>query len=174
MKRSLTVVVVGIVGLVLAWAGWRTTGPSAFAITYEKFQAAQGLEKKIAGGWLMDVYESETPVEVLLALTEGGVLLLNDTTRYDGNFNSTAVGSWKPTGPGQMAAVLLCFVKDITGKLLFYEKGDLTMTLSEDGTSMEGIGVISFYLPGQDPLDPEETPLFAVPVPATAQRMLVN
>ena len=175
MRRYLKFVAMGIVGLGLVWAGWRATGPSAQAITREMFQQVQGLEKKFCGGWIIRGDLGGTPIEVLQVYGGDGSIVMNCTTRADGLFNATGMGSWKATGPGTAASTTLIFIQDFDGKLLMYEKINNTMTLSDDGNQMEGGSVIFMYWAGQDPLDPEEVPFATVPVPgAVAQRIAVE
>jgi hypothetical protein len=175
MKRYVIFVAVGIVGLGLVWAGWRANGPSAFAITRERFAAMEGLEKKFCGGWLAKGDLGGTPIVVVETYGGDGSMVMNCTTRADGLFNVTGMGSWKATGHGTVAATVLLFIQDFQGNLLMYEKVNSTMTLCDDEDFMEGSSFIKMYWADQNPLDPEEVPFAAVPVPGVvAQRIAVE
>jgi hypothetical protein len=174
MRRYLVVAMVGIMALCLSLAAGRMTMPGAAARANDVSPPAPGLEMKVAGGWFLYVYESETPAEVLAAVDGDGSMVINDTTRADGKFNCTGVGSWEMVGPREVASTVLVFVKDFEGNLAFYEKASGVMTLSDDRNTMEGVAEISFYLPGQNPLDPEEVPIGPFAIPEVWQRIFVE
>lgn len=171
MRRYTAFTVVGIAALGLALVGGWLTLPGTFARSGKGPVGAPGLEMMFSGGWLMVVHEPGGDAEVCLGLGAGGLLVINDTTRLDENFNCTGVGSWMPIGPREITSSLLVFVRDTNGKLVFYEKGNMRMTLSDDGNRLEGPGVIYIYWPDQDPLDPAEEPAFTIDVPVDAQRI---
>lgn len=171
MRRYLLCAAMGIVVFGLAWAGWQMSGPSALAVTYQKFQA-QGLEKKFCGGWLFEAVLGDSTVKVLNTFAGDGGLVMNCTTRADDLFNVTGVGSWKATGPQTVSSMALLFIQDFKGNLVMYEKVGNTSTLSDDGNRMEGSSVIYMYWADQDPLDPEEVPFVTVPVPGVVGRRI--
>ena len=171
MKRYWICAAMGVVGLGLVWVGSRLNEPSAHAVTSQAFQQVQGLERKMSGGWFLYVYESETPAEVLMGLSAGGVEFINATPRPDGDFNCTGIGTWKAAAPNELTSTVIVFNRDLQQNLIFYEKAVSTMTLSDDGSTLEGIGMIYIFMPGQDPMDPEEVPVFQASVPLAAKRI---
>ena len=173
MRRYLAFLAVGIAALGVAWAAGGMDLGQTVAEAMDGAVSPPGLERKFTGGWLLDAYLGETPVQVVTALQAGGSLVANCTTRNDGRFNATTIGSWRPTSPRTMAATELIFIQDYEGNLFLYEKVNFEMTLSDDGNSMEGASLILLYWPDQDPLDPEEEPFVEIPVPVVTGRRIV-
>lgn len=145
--------------------------PETLAKTAGNAAGAPGLEAKFSGGWLVTVHEPGGDVEVVLGLGGGGLTVINATFVPTGAFHATGMGSWKPVGPREVAVSMLLFARDSTMNLLYYEKGLLSLTLGDQGNWLAGPAVIYVYLPGQDPLDPEEEPFLAVPVMVDARRI---
>lgn len=172
MRRYVAFAVAGIAVLGLAWAGGLVGLPDTQARTAGFPAGAPGLEHRFSGGWFLYGEEPTGTVEVLMALNGGGTTVINCTPTPAGLFNTTGVGSWKPVGPREVTASFMCFVRDYSMGLVVYERAVFSMTLSDDGSMLEGTAVIYIYAPGQNPLDPAEVPIVEFPgLPVWAYRI---
>ena len=170
MKRYLTIVAVGIVGIGLVWIGGKLQEPSALATTYGASQVKPGLEMQLSGGWYAVGQEPSGPVELTMGLSPGGVLFINCTPTPFNTFNTTGMGTWKTTGPRQFVGTMICYQRDYTGVTQYYEKGIFSMALGQDGNTLEGSADLYIYLQGQDPL--EDEPAFELlDLPVVARRI---
>ena len=113
---------------------------------------------KVTGAWLYVIDFGDGPFEGELQLFADGNAVMNNTVLNEGTSHlTTALGAWKRTGRHVIAVTTLIRIVNADGELLSYEKVVGELTVNGDVISGEGAGLI--YLPGQNPLDPEETPV---------------
>ena len=144
-----------------------------------------GFGQKLAGAWLAQLTVGADSGEILISLNADGGMNASGQLRPAGppcvaadgctssgtgawmntRFNTTAHGSWKRTGPNEIAVVALLLIQDNDGNVVMYEKVWMEATLNGAATTLEGSGLIHLILIGNDPLDPE-APAFAV-IPMT-------
>jgi hypothetical protein len=132
-----------------------------------------GLGLKVAGPWISVVDFGNGPFESVLLLTADGGVVVNNTLLINPDTSTshltTAVGGWKPIGQGKIALTFLIRIVDSTGALKFYEKAVGEATIDGDVMGGDAVGLV--YLPGQDPLDPSETPVQILTGPFAGRRI---
>jgi hypothetical protein len=128
-----------------------------------------GFGLRVAGSFLADLHlvgTDGTPfdIQALATLTADGGAMATDTDDYGFGtgsfFHSPKHGVWKRTGQRAVSITLLEFAYTAAGSLTTIFK------LKFDGEFADrhfdvGEGTVAFeaFLPGQDPLDPEEEPV---------------
>ena len=140
---------------------------------------ALGFGKQIAGGWLI-VADLGSPVDVLVSFSADGGMMMMSSLRSAGpnntggwmntRYNTTSHGSWTRTGPKTLESVTLLLIQDNDGNTVMYEKVFLYGALNNDGTRLEGTGLIHLIEQGNDPLDPDAPVLFTQSVPSFTAR----
>ena len=124
---------------------------------------------RVAGTFLADldlVGTDGTPfaIQALATLTADGGATATDTDDYGFGtgafFHSPKHGAWKRTGQRAISITLLEFAYTSTGTLTTIFKLQFDRDFA-DSTFDMGEGTVTFeaFLPEQDPLDPDETPV---------------
>jgi hypothetical protein len=88
------------------------------------------------------------------------------------SYLTASVGAWKQIGVNTVAITNLIRIVGADGSLKSYEKvvGEGTL----DGDEMAGTAAGLIYMPGQDPLDPDEKPVLVLgPAPFSGRRVPV-
>ena len=171
MRKKMVLAVLLALAAPALWLGFSGNGGGG--------DYALGFGKQIAGGWLMAA-DVGYPVEVLVSLSADGGMMMNSTLRTAGpnntgdwmntRYNTTSHGSWKRTGPKTFESVTLLFIQDNDGNTVMYEKVFMNAALNDDGTRLEGTGLIHLIEQGNDPLDPAAPVLFTQAVSSFTAR----
>jgi hypothetical protein len=171
MRKKMVLAVLLALAAPALWLGFRGNGGEG--------DYALGFGKQIAGGWLF-VADLGAPVEGLISFSADGGAMMCSTLRPAGpnntggwmntRYNTTSHGSWKRTGPKTLESVTLLFIQDNDGNTVMYEKVFLYGVLNDDGTGLEGTGLIHLIAQGNDPLDPAVPVLFSQAVPSFTAR----
>jgi hypothetical protein len=145
----------------------------------------EGMGKKVAGAYLSDyVIDSPpgfAPSPGVISFGADGSVTSTDTYSFgSGNpavfgLQSPQHGSWVRTGPLTITSKTLWFALDETGfhtstavGVVQYEFADSTFQ-SATGTFMTRL-----FLPGQDPLDPDEMPILIIQGSLTMRKITVG
>ena len=139
-------------------------------------RASLGLGQSIAGAWISVGDFGNGPFESVILLSSGGGVTVNNTLIIDQDDTTshltTAVGAWKRLGRDSMGMTFLIRIDDDEGALKFYEKVVAEGVVDGDNMSGDAQGLV--YLPTQDPLDPDETPVQVLSGPFSARRFHVE
>ena len=131
---------------------------------------------RVAGAWLCAADFGNGPRDIVIRLSaDGGVAACNGLyINPDGSTShlTTAFGAWKRIGPRAIATTHLIQIVADDGSTMFYEKVISEVTIDGDALSGEAAGLV--YLPTQDPLDPEVTPIQVLSGPIVGRRIGVE
>lgn len=154
MRKYLVFMALGIAALWLVSAGGGLLGSGPMAAAYTRSAVPPGVALPFAGTWFFHNYVGDSPTwgPLIGTVNVDGTLVISGTPMGGGMMCSDVHGSWKATGRNTMVGTFLCIVTDFDGHPLFYEKGSLEWTLSEDGNELGGLSVINLYGADVDPL----------------------
>ncbi len=125
--------------------------------------------RQVAGSYLADLQLTGTDgtpfrIQALATLAADGGAVATDTDDFGlgsaSFFHSPKHGAWKRTGARSISITVLEFAFDSAGNLTTVFK--LNFLTEFDSRQFEkGAGTVTFsaFLPAQDPLDPETTPI---------------
>ena len=103
---------------------------------------------------------------------DGGMALNNGLyINPDGSTShlTTGFGAWKRTGLRTIAGTILIQIVADDGSVKFYEKVNSELAIEGDVISGQGMGLV--YMLGQDPLDPDESPVQVLSGPIVGRRI---
>lgn len=175
MKKALPLAVLAAAALGLAFtAGDRSSGSASTGDFLE--QVSFDRIPRVAGAWLVTIDFGGGPRDGVMQLSaDGGVAINNGLyINPDGSTShlTTGFGAWKRTGLRSIAATILIQIVADDGSLKFYEKVNNELTIEGNVLCGEGMGLV--YLPGQDPLDPDTTPVQVLSGPIVGRRICVE
>jgi hypothetical protein len=156
MKRALPLAVLAAAALGVAFTVG--SGANTEMAGSSSADAPFGIGQKVASAWLTVVDFGNGPFEGEVQLSADGNAIMNNTVLNEGNNHlTTGLGAWKRTGPQTIALTVLIRIVDPNGMLLSYEKIVGEATIEGDLLCGEVAGLI--YLPSQNPVDPNQTPV---------------
>lgn len=172
MRRCFAFTALGIAAVWLAWIGGGLAAPRRMAAAHNQ---PLGLSKSFASGWYCQLYVdgATTGGPIMLTLNADGTFLFSGAP-VPGAILSTAHGSWKTVGRNTIVGAGMCIAADFDGNALFYEKGPLELTLSDDGNQVDGTLLLGIYSADQDPLGDDRPEYGIVPCTITGRRIAAD
>lgn len=172
-RHYLVLMAIGIGALWLASAGGGLFGSAPVATDDKNPAAPPGLGRPFVGSWYCLLYVGDSTIGVpsLGTLNADGTLLFSGAP-VPGAVVSTGHGCWNAVAPHMMVGTSMSIGTDSDGNPLFFEKGPLRLTLSQDGNRCEGSIAIGVYSADQDPL--EDDPLTVLPCTLIGRRITVE
>ncbi len=180
-----------VLSLIVVWKLWPEQ-PGTAAASQEGSALHLGFGLRAGGSYLVTFEQlppfPRPPVPALATLHADGGMTATDVQTMFGNGNlalfgyrSPIHGSWRRAGDREAAFRILGFALDQTGLLGAPSLGGGSMLrtsgkllFSEDFDRFSGRADVEIFAPGQDPLDPAETPLFTIPIAIEGRRIGVE
>ncbi|RMH20175.1 MAG: hypothetical protein D6696_08810 [Acidobacteria bacterium] len=150
----------------------------ALAVTGSFAASSAAAPGGVAGSYLVDLTPSvQPPFQGLMTIGNEGTLVLTNTSQFGApdpatlGLNSTAHGSFRHAGGRRIDATLLFFDLEPDGDLELVVRIRGSWSFDPGFQKFSGPFSGAAFLPGQDPLDPDEVPVFTFGGTLSARRI---